>query len=240
MKTYGVLLLLLIHSHLSLPKSSMAATTRSFSSENDKQALLAFKRNLDNDTHVLSSWNESIPYCKWEGVYCCRQHPQRVCAIELDSSDLVGPISPYIGNLSYLRSIDLHNNTLYGIVPSSIEYAQGGPVSTAGDVYSFGILLLEIFTARNPTEYMFKDGVTLHNFVEMAFPERVMDIIDPNLIAADVMERSVLNKMCESLVSVVKVGLTCSKQSPVERMSMEDVAIQLHEVREVYLANRNG
>ncbi|KAJ1692706.1 hypothetical protein LUZ63_009404 [Rhynchospora breviuscula] len=122
MKTYGVLLLLLIYSHLSLPKSSTASTTRSFSSESDKQALLILKRNLDNEMHVLSSWNESIPYCKWEGVYCCRQHPQRVCAIELDSSDLVGPISPYIGNLSYLRSIDLSNNTLYGIVPSSIGH----------------------------------------------------------------------------------------------------------------------
>ncbi|KAJ3697906.1 hypothetical protein LUZ61_001611 [Rhynchospora tenuis] len=120
MRTYGVLLLILIHSHLSLPISSTAATTKSFRSENDKQALLAFKRNLHNNTHVLSLWDESISYCKWEGVYCCRQHPQRVCALELHSSDLVGPISPYIGNLSYLRSIDLHDNNLYGIVPPSI------------------------------------------------------------------------------------------------------------------------
>ncbi|KAJ3708306.1 hypothetical protein LUZ61_012011 [Rhynchospora tenuis] len=122
MKTYGVWLLFLIHSHLSLPKSSMATTARTFSSETDKQALLAFKNNLDNGSPVLSSWNGSVSYCKWEGVYCCRQHPQRVCALELPSSSLVGPISPYIGNLSYLRSIDLGDNKLYGIIPSSIGY----------------------------------------------------------------------------------------------------------------------
>ncbi|KAJ3708307.1 hypothetical protein LUZ61_012012 [Rhynchospora tenuis] len=122
MKTYGVWLFFLIHSHLSLPKSSMAATARTFYRETDKQALLAFKNNLDNGSPVLSSWNGSISYCKWEGVYCCRQHPQRVCALELPSSGLVGPISSYIGNFSYLRSIDLYGNKLYGSIPSSIGY----------------------------------------------------------------------------------------------------------------------
>ncbi|KAJ4748297.1 Receptor kinase-like protein Xa21 [Rhynchospora pubera] len=120
-----------------------------------------------------------------------------------------------------------------GYVPP--EYGEGGPVSTTGDVYSFGVLLLEMFTGRNPTEYMFKDGLTLHNFVQMAYPERVMDIVDPNLFTVNVMESNAFNKMCECLVSVINVGLTCSKQSLLERMSMEHVAIQLHKIRDVYL-----
>ncbi|KAJ1703840.1 hypothetical protein LUZ63_003619 [Rhynchospora breviuscula] len=124
-----------------------------------------------------------------------------------------------------------------GYVPP--EYGDGGPVSTAGDAYSFGVLLLETFTRRNPTELMFKDGLTLHNFVKMVFPERVMDIVDPNLIAVDVMENNSFKKMQECLVSIMEVGLTCSKQSPIDRMSMEDVAIQLHKIKDVYLANIN-
>lgn len=120
-----------------------------------------------------------------------------------------------------------------------IEYGEGGPVSTAGDVYSFGVLLLEMLIGRNPTEYMFKDGLTLHTFVEMAFPERVMDVIDSNLIAVAVMEINAFNKMHECLVSIIEVGLTCSKQSPAERMPMEDVACQLHKIRDAYLPNRN-
>ncbi|KAJ4798734.1 Receptor kinase-like protein Xa21 [Rhynchospora pubera] len=120
-----------------------------------------------------------------------------------------------------------------GYVPP--EYREGGPVSTTGDVYSFGVLLLEMFTGRNPTECMFKDGLTLHNFVQMAYPERVMDIVDPNLFTVNVMESNAFNKMCECLVSVINVGLTCSKQSLLERMSMEHVAIQLHKIRDVYL-----
>ncbi|KAJ3708300.1 hypothetical protein LUZ61_012005 [Rhynchospora tenuis] len=122
MKTYGVWVLFLIHCHISLPISSMATTARTFYSENDRQALLAFKNHLDNGSPVLSSWNGSISYCEWEGVYCCRQHQQRVCALELPSSGLVGPISSYIGNFSYLRSIDLRGNKLYGSIPSSVGH----------------------------------------------------------------------------------------------------------------------
>ncbi|KAJ1703838.1 hypothetical protein LUZ63_003617 [Rhynchospora breviuscula] len=120
-----------------------------------------------------------------------------------------------------------------GYVPP--EYGEGGPVSTIGDVYSFGVLLLEMFTGRNPTEYMFNDGLTLHIFVQMAYPERVMDIVDPNLFTVNVMESNALNKMCACLVSIIEVALTCSKQSPIERKSMEHAAVQLHKIRDVYL-----
>ncbi|KAJ3708316.1 hypothetical protein LUZ61_012021 [Rhynchospora tenuis] len=120
-----------------------------------------------------------------------------------------------------------------GYVPP--EYGEGGHVSTTGDVYSFGVLLLEMFTGRNPTEYMFEDGLTLHNFVQMAYPEQVMDIVDPNLFTVNVMESNAFNKICECLVSIIDVGLTCSKQSPVERMSMEHAAVQLHKIRDFYL-----
>lgn len=59
----------------------------------------------------------------------------------------------------------------------------GGEPSKQGDIYSCGILVLEMFTGRRPTEEMFKDGFSLHNFVKMAIPERVMQFLDPALLA---------------------------------------------------------
>nr|XP_051208312.1 probable LRR receptor-like serine/threonine-protein kinase At3g47570 [Lolium perenne] len=62
------------------------------------------------------------------------------------------------------------------------EYAGGGQVSTAADVYSFGVILLEILLRRRPTDDMFMDGLSIVKFTEISFPDRVMEIVDPQLI----------------------------------------------------------
>ena len=58
----------------------------------------------------------------------------------------------------------------------------GSEVSTNGDVYSFGILLLEMFTGKRPTDEMFKDSLNIHNFVRTTVPERVAKIVDPVIL----------------------------------------------------------
>ncbi|XP_058089356.1 probable LRR receptor-like serine/threonine-protein kinase At3g47570 [Magnolia sinica] len=65
------------------------------------------------------------------------------------------------------------------------EYGMGGKASTHGDVYSYGILLLEMITRKRPTDDMFKDNLSLHHLEKSAFPEQVMEIIDPRLLQED-------------------------------------------------------
>ena len=67
---------------------------------------------------------------------------------------------------------------LYAIV----EYGMGNEVSTYGDIYSYGILLLEMFTGKRPTDNMFKDSLNFHDFVKANLPKRVVDIVDPLLL----------------------------------------------------------
>ncbi|ONK66530.1 uncharacterized protein A4U43_C06F9150 [Asparagus officinalis] len=62
------------------------------------------------------------------------------------------------------------------------EYGAGAQVSTSGDEYGYGIILLEMFTGIGPTDDMFKDGQNLPNFVQVMFPDRVTEVIDPVLL----------------------------------------------------------
>ncbi|KAL2540841.1 putative LRR receptor-like serine/threonine-protein kinase [Abeliophyllum distichum] len=90
--------------------------------ETDRQALLKFKDGISNDPlRILSSWNSSIHFCHWQGVACGSRH-QRVVRLDLESQGLTGSISPYIGNLSFLRRLYLDNNTFMHEIPQEIGH----------------------------------------------------------------------------------------------------------------------
>lgn len=116
------------------------------------------------------------------------------------------------------------------------EYGAGGQVSTAGDAYSFGITLLEMFTGRAPTDDMFREGLSLHLFAEMALPDKLVEIVDTVLLEVQQYENAAYyDKTLACLSSVVRVGIHCSKQIPAERMSMKNAAIELHRIRDVVM-----
>ncbi|XP_059639143.1 probable LRR receptor-like serine/threonine-protein kinase At3g47570 [Cornus florida] len=116
----------------------------------------------------------------------------------------------------------------------------GGEVSTEGDVYSYGILLLEMFTGKRPTGSMFTDNFSLHNYAKMALPDGVMEIVDSLLILEeeDDSERTKQRKIAttkDCLVSVLRIGVVCSSDLPRERMDITNVLNELHKIREAYL-----
>lgn len=117
-------------------------------------------------------------------------------------------------------------------------------VSVEGDVYSYGIVLLEMFTGRRPTDEMFNGGLNLHVFVADALPERAMDSVDPSLLLQkeDDSEEdgfqdgtSIRKYELESIVSVLKIGLLCSEESPTERMQIAQALNELYAIRDIFL-----
>lgn len=114
-----------------------------------------------------------------------------------------------------------------GYVPP--EYATMNKVSSRGDVYSYGILLLEMFTGKKPTDHAFTEDMSLRKFVDMAFPGRVMDVVDADIFLDD-NTRSLRRKrgeIHELLASVLRVGLSCSRELQSERMQMGEVVKEL-------------
>ena len=85
-------------------------------------ALLKFKESISHDPYMmLSSWNDSMHFYNWFGITCGRRH-QRVMALYLQGYKLQGSISPYISNLTFLRFINLQNNSFYGEIPHEVGH----------------------------------------------------------------------------------------------------------------------
>ncbi|KAL7164690.1 hypothetical protein ACSBR2_040566 [Camellia fascicularis] len=119
------------------------------------------------------------------------------------------------------------------------ECGMGEEVSTQGDMYSYGVLLLEMFTGKGPTSNMFTGNVNLHSYVKMCLPEQVMQIVDPQIMLemeeepSRSMQSSTTNisKLKACLVPVFQIGVSCSVEMSSERMSVKDVLKELHKIR---------
>ncbi|KAI8554294.1 hypothetical protein RHMOL_Rhmol05G0087400 [Rhododendron molle] len=124
----------------------------------------------------------------------------------------------------------------------------GNEVSMSGDMYSFGILLLEMFTGKRPIDAMFEGGLTLHNYVEMAMAEQVANIADPTLFQQVVMGEkgssinssqnqspACIHEVQECLTSILKVGIACSEELPRDRPDIKEIVTQLHVIKNTLL-----
>ncbi|XP_047326329.1 receptor kinase-like protein Xa21 [Impatiens glandulifera] len=116
------------------------------------------------------------------------------------------------------------------------EYGMGSEVSARGDVYSYGIVLLEMFTGKRPTDEMFKTGLNLHKLVEMALPEQEMEILDSELLLemeneSNDRRRPKKEKLHECSKRILRIGLACSVETPKERMDISDALKELQSIQ---------
>ncbi|KAB2063740.1 hypothetical protein ES319_A10G238300v1, partial [Gossypium barbadense] len=147
-------------------------------------------------------------------------------------------------NYSSNQSSSLGLRGTIGYAPP--EYGMGSELSTKGDVYSYGILLLEMFTWKRPTDERFKEGLSLHKHVKAALPNRVIEIIDLILLQESVRGGTIIDitlnenrlgndRHLQCLNLIFEIGLTCSAQSPSERMDMSDIVTKLCSIRDKLL-----
>ncbi|KAL0886163.1 hypothetical protein Bca101_010146 [Brassica carinata] len=83
--------------------------------------LLEIKKSFKDVNNVLYDWtgSPSSDYCVWRGV-TCDNVTFNVVALNLSDLNLDGEISPAIGDLKSLLSIDLRGNRLSGQIPDEI------------------------------------------------------------------------------------------------------------------------
>ncbi|XP_014758490.1 probable LRR receptor-like serine/threonine-protein kinase At3g47570 isoform X2 [Brachypodium distachyon] len=125
------------------------------------------------------------------------------------------------------------------------EYGMGSPISTEGDVYSYGIIILEMLTGRRPTDEAFRDGLTLRKYVGASL-SKVEDILHPSLIAemrhphADhtpkAEEYRITTRMGVCALQLLKLGQICSEELPKDRPSMHEIYSEVIAIKEAFFS----
>lgn len=133
-----------------------------------------------------------------------------------------------------------------GYIPP--EYGMGSEISTEGDVYSYGIVLLEMLTQKRPTNEEFSDGLTLRKYVDASL-SRTQDILHPSLASEmgdqhvddipNLPERKTFTLKDTCALRLLKLGMLCSAESPKDRPAMHDVYTEVVGVKEAFCSMDN-
>ncbi|KAI3888987.1 hypothetical protein MKX03_014035 [Papaver bracteatum] len=219
---------------------------------------LTLERRLNIAVDVASALNYLHHQCQSPIIHCDLK-PSNV----LLDDDLIAHVGdfglskflsdPYSYSL-HLNEQDASSIAIKGSIGYiSPEYGMGGAASTEGDVYSYGILLLEMFTGKRPTDDMFEDGLDIHNFSKMhMLPARIEEIADSRLllelgevhndnetisygVSANERRDIARDKMRQTLASIIQIGVKCSSKLPSGRINMSKVILDVQAVKNLFL-----
>ncbi|KAL0917769.1 hypothetical protein M5K25_012856 [Dendrobium thyrsiflorum] len=160
-------------------------------------------------------------------LHSCNQ-PVLLLDLSTKSIHLKSMKEPQIGDIELCKVIDPSNSTgnlstvagSVGYIPP--EYAYTMRVTMAGNVYSFGIILLELLTGKSPVS----EGIELAKWAlsHSTWPggrEKILDLKVCNASPA----------VCSQMLSVLKIALSCVSSSPDVRPKMRNVLRMLFNAR---------
>ncbi|PPD76964.1 hypothetical protein GOBAR_DD26121 [Gossypium barbadense] len=162
-------------------------------------------------------------------------HHVAVIHLDISSSNVLldADSKPLVGEIEISKLLDPSKGTAsisavagsFGYIPP--EYAYTMQVTAPGNVYSFGVVLLEILTTRLPVDEDFGEGVDLVKWVHgaRARGETPEQILDARLSTVSFGWR-------REMLAALKVALLCTDTTPAKRPKMKKVVEMLQEIRQ--------
>ncbi|KAI3841500.1 hypothetical protein MKX03_031113 [Papaver bracteatum] len=230
-----------------MPNGSLEDWLHLTKNNNQLQRSLSSTERLNIATDIACALEYLHHHCQTPLVHCDLKPSNVLLEDEMNAHVGDFGLAKFLGGVIINEESKYHTNSTSVGVRGSVgyaapEYGMGSEVTTNGDVYSYGIMLLEMFTGKRPTDDMFEDGFNLHSFGNMALvTDRVLQIVDPTILAPlNNQEVTIINceieaKMSEALTRILKLGVGCSTNSPGDRMKMVEVVKELQSIKNIYL-----
>lgn len=94
------------------------------------------------------------------------------------------------------------------------------------DIYSFGVVLMEILSGKRSVDAEFGDGNSIVDWVKskMKGKDGLKDVLDKNAGAS-------CSPVREEMRQMLRIALLCTSRNPAERPSMRDVVLMLQEAK---------
>ena len=124
------------------------------------------------------------------------------------------------------------NNLLVGLASNTIlisfvEFAYTLKVDEKIDIYSFGVVLLELLTGRRPIDVEFGEAANIVEWVRSKITKSKSDMLD----ALDTNVGASCPMVQEEMMLVLRIALLCTSKFPRDRPSMRDVVTMLAEAK---------
>ncbi|XP_071687691.1 uncharacterized protein [Rutidosis leptorrhynchoides] len=142
---------------------------------------------------------------------------------------LDGNLEARIADFGLARMMVKKNETVsmvagsYGYIAP--EYGYTLKVDEKSDIYSYGVVLMELITGKHPIEPEFGDSVDIVEWVRRKIRDNkpLTEVVDQNVGNCKHVE--------EEMLLVLRIALICTAKLPKDRPSMRDVISMLEEAR---------